>query len=93
MESSMGNMGEHQQAYMQAMTKTEDAMMRGIMAEDADVAFACGMMGHHQAAINMANVELQVGDAGPMKEMAQKIIDAQKQEIAELRAWIEEQAQ
>ena len=69
------------------------AAPQGMMAEDPDVAFACGMIPHHQAAITMAEVELQYGDDDQMKEMAQAIIDAQRQEIEELTSWIEGHAQ
>ena len=93
MQAMMENMGETQKAFMQGMLETHGPMMQGMMAEDPDVAFACGMIPHHQAAINMAEVELQRGDAGPMKEMAQKVIDAQKREIEELTQWLEEQSQ
>ena len=71
---------------------TNDQMMQGIMADDPDVAFACGMIPHHQAAINMAEVELKFGDDPEMKDLAQAIIDAQTAEIAELTTWIEENA-
>jgi uncharacterized protein (DUF305 family) len=78
---------------MQGMMATQQPMMQGMMAEDPDVAFACAMIPHHQAAIHMAEVELKQGDAGPMKEMAQKVIDAQTHEIEELTRWLEEQPQ
>ena len=93
MTSAMKNMNETQQAFMRGMMEAHGPMMQGMMAEDPDVAFACGMIPHHQAAISMAEVELQRGDNDQMKQMAQKIIDAQKQEIAELTAWIEQQSQ
>ncbi len=93
MQSAMEGMGEHQMAFMQGMMQTQGPMMKGVMAEDPDIAFACGMIPHHQGAIAMAEVELQHGDSEQMKEMAQKIIDAQEREIAQLTQWIEEQAQ
>ena len=93
MDAMVGNMTEAQKMAMDSMMKTHGPMMQGMMAEDPDVAFACGMIPHHMAAIGMAEVELKYGDAGPMKEMAQKIIDAQKAEIAELTTWIDGQAQ
>ena len=93
MAPSTAGMGEHQDAMMQGMMATSDQMMQGIMADDPDVAFACGMIPHHQAAINMAEVELEYGDDQTMKDMAQMIIDAQTKEIAELTTWIEENAQ
>jgi uncharacterized protein (DUF305 family) len=91
MASAMESMGEHQKAMMEGMMKMREPMMKGMMAEDPDVAFACAMIPHHQAAINMAKVELEQGDAGPMKEMAQKVIDAQTREIEELTQWLEGQ--
>ena len=93
MASAMEGMGEHQKAFMEAMMPTQEPMMKGMMAEDADVAFACAMIPHHQGAINMAKVELEQGDAGPMREMAQKVIDDQTREIEELTRWLEEQGQ
>ena len=100
MTSMMGNMdamrermGDAQKAYMQGMMETEGPMMRGMMAEDPDVAFACAMIPHHQGAINMAEVLLQHGDSEEMKQMAEKIIAEQKTEIAEFTEWLEEQSQ
>ncbi len=93
MQPAMEGMGGHQMAFMQGMMQMQGPMMKGVMAEDPDIAFACGMIPHHQGAIAMAEVELQHGDSEPMKEMARKIIEAQEREIAELTQWIEEQAQ
>ena len=93
MQSMMEGMGEHQKALMQGMMATEGPMMQGMLVEDPDVAFACAMIPHHQGAIKMAQVELQHGDSDEMKQMAQKIIEAQKQEIEELTQFIENQAQ
>lgn len=56
--------------------------------EDADVAFVCGMIAHHQGAIDMSKVELEHGDNAWAKEMAQTIIDAQMQEIADMTKWL-----
>lgn len=103
-DSAMMNMDESMQAPGQEMTEfhsrlmagmaeTDTQMMQAMMANDADVAFACAMIPHHRAAIDMAKVELDLGDAGPMRDLAERIIAAQEQEIAELTMWIEEQAQ
>ena len=93
MESAMQGMDQAHQDFMQGMMATHEPMMEGMMAEDRDIAFACGMIPHHQAAINMAKTELQYGDNDWAKQKAQQIIDAQEKEIAELKAFIEDQAQ
>ncbi len=43
----MGQMADHQNAMMESMRKMHPAMMQGMMAKDPDVAFVCGMIGHH----------------------------------------------
>ena len=85
-------MNEIQKAYAEAMDKMHPAMAAGVMAEDPDVAFVCGMIPHHQGAIDMAKIELQYGKDPWAREMAQKVIDAQTQEIADMRKWLAEHA-
>ncbi len=85
MQSAMEGMGEHQKAFMQGMMQTEGPMMQGMMAEDADVAFACAMIPHHQGAIDMAKVTRKHANDPDTKKMAQKIIDDQEKEIAEMQ--------
>lgn len=84
----MSGMDESHQAYMAAMTKMDPAMMEGIKAKDPDVAFICGMIAHHQGAIDMAEVELKYGNNSDAKKKAQKVISAQKQEIKEFTKWL-----
>jgi uncharacterized protein (DUF305 family) len=92
MQNMMANMDEVQKANMDAMMKMHDPMMRAMMIKDPDLAFNCGMIAHHQGAIAMAQVELQMGNDEESKKMAQMIIDAQEKEIAEMTAWVEEHA-
>jgi uncharacterized protein (DUF305 family) len=89
---SMEGASASQRALMQSTMALQNAMMLGMTAADPDVAFACAMIPHHQSAIEMAKVELQDGKAGPMRDMAQAIIDAQEHEIAELTQWLEQQS-
>lgn len=84
----MSGMDQPHQAYMAAMTKMEPAMMEGIKAKDPDVAFICGMIAHHQGAIDMAEIELQYGNNKDAKQKAQKVIDAQKKEIKDFTKWL-----
>jgi uncharacterized protein (DUF305 family) len=90
--AGMPGLTEMQKAYMQGMDKMHPAMLAGVMAGDADVAFVCGMIPHHQGAIDMAKVQLQYGKDPWVRDLAQKIIDAQTGEIAEMRKWLGEHA-
>ena len=77
---------------MKGMDEMNAMMMKGMTASDIDVAFVCGMIPHHQGAINMAKAELAHGDSEWAKQMAQKVIAAQEQEIAEMLNWLAEQS-
>ncbi len=81
-------MPEHVQENMKRMMATMPAMHEGMMREDADVAFACGMIAHHQGAIDMAQVLLEYGDDPEMIELAGEIIAAQVGEIEQMTSWI-----
>lgn len=91
-EMTMGMSHDMDRAHadlMAGMDVTNKQMMDGMMVEDIDVAFVCGMIPHHQGAINMAKAELEHGDNQWAKDMAQKVIDAQEKEIAEMVTWLE----
>jgi len=80
---------DFQKEYMEGMNKTMPLMMGGMMKDDADVAFVCGMIAHHMGAIEMSKTELKYGDDKKAKRMAQKIIDAQVKEIRQMTKWVE----
>jgi uncharacterized protein (DUF305 family) len=86
-----GGMDQPHLDLMAGMDETNAQMMTGMTAADIDVAFVCGMIPHHQAALNMARAELLHGDDPWAREFAQKVIDAQQAEIEEMRAWLEQQ--
>lgn len=88
----LGAMPEHVQENMRRMMISMPAMHEGMMMEDADVAFACGMIAHHQGAIDMAQVLLEHGDDEQMIELAGEIIAAQVAEIEHMTTWLAENA-
>lgn len=79
---------EHVQENMRKMMITMPAMEQGMMNEDPDVAFACGMIAHHQGAIDMAQVLLDHGDDPEMIKLAEEIMEAQVGEIKLMTNWL-----
>lgn len=81
MEGAMGG-------YMTTMN-TMMASMGGMQSTgDADADFLLMMIPHHQSAIDMARAELEQGDDEGTRALAQKVIDAQEAEIAEMKAML-----
>jgi uncharacterized protein (DUF305 family) len=93
--ASTGGMAsdEAHAALMAGMGAMDADMDKGMQAKDIDVAFVCGMIPHHQGAIDMAKAELQYGDDPWAKQLAQGIIAAQEKEIAEMKDWLGKQPQ
>jgi hypothetical protein len=92
MQGMMANMNDAQKGYMQAMMKMHGPMMAAHTIKDSDVAFVCGMIAHHQGAIDMADVVLKTGDNAGAKKMAEKTKKEQGQEIAEMKEWLSKNA-
>jgi uncharacterized protein (DUF305 family) len=86
-QGMMGDQSASTKAYMEAHQQMMSNMSMK-MTGNADRDFAMMMIPHHQGAIDMAKAELQHGDDPELKKMAQKIIDDQQKEIAELKAWL-----
>lgn len=76
------------QAYADSMQTMHRDMMQGISANDPDVAFAAGMLPHHQGAVKMAQIELQYGKDPVMRKLAENIIKAQESEIKLMQQWL-----
>jgi uncharacterized protein (DUF305 family) len=86
---AVAQMTESSQRFREAHEKMMKDMMMAPTG-DADRDFVTMMIPHHQGAIDMAKIELKYGKDPGLKEMAQKIIDAQEKEIEEFRKWLSE---
>ena len=75
-------------AMMKAMTDAPKSF-----TGNADIDFIAHMRVHHQAAIDMAAVELANGQDPAAKDLARKITAAQKAEIATMNAWLKQKGQ
>ncbi|RMX06929.1 DUF305 domain-containing protein [Corticibacter populi] len=76
------------QAYDDSMQRMHTDMMQGIAHDDPDVAFAAGMLAHHEGAVEMARIELAHGKDPVLRQLAQDVITAQEAEIGLLRQWL-----
>jgi uncharacterized protein (DUF305 family) len=76
-------------AYMDAHHKMMSSMEKMKPSGDPDKDFLTMMIPHHQGAIDMAEVQVKYGKDEKVKAMAQKIIDDQEREIAEMKKMLE----
>jgi len=81
-----GDLTEAQAAY-KAVNDRMHAGMADIPA-DADVAFMQGMLAHHKGAVEMSEVALKYAKDEKARDLATRVIAAQKAEIAEMEAWL-----
>ena len=86
----LDSMPAHVKENMGRMMVTMPSMHEGMMIENPDVAFACGMIAHHQGAIDMAQVLLAHGENPQMRALAEEIIAAQVGEIEQMTSWLAE---
>ncbi|HEK0786323.1 TPA: DUF305 domain-containing protein [Proteus mirabilis] len=83
------NSSPMQKELNESMNKMHADMAKGMKTDNADVAFADGMIAHHLGAIDMAKIELKYGTDPEMRKLAQAIIDAQGPEIEQMQKWLE----
>jgi len=85
-------MADHSQMAEHSMkmgTKGVEAL-KSLKGKDFDVAFLSQMIAHHQAAVEMAKQILSHNPKPPVKEAADRVIEAQTQEIAQMTGWLKE---
>jgi hypothetical protein len=83
--------GAVQAAYLDSMQRMHGDMEAGVKHPDPDQAFVRGMIAHHRAAVEMAQIQLQHGRDPEQRRMAQAIIDTQQREIDAMNAWLKRQ--
>lgn len=91
-QPAASNAKEITQAYQQKDMSNHDAMMQGTMDANPDIAFAKGMIPHHQGAIDMATIEQTYGKNPAMLTLAKQIKQAQTPEIKQMQDWLSKQA-
>lgn len=64
--------------------------LRELNGQEFDIAFMSQMIAHHQGAIDMAEQTLKVAQHPETKQEAQKVIDAQSKEIAQMEGWLKD---
>ncbi|MET2829044.1 CopM family metallochaperone [Mesorhizobium shangrilense] len=74
--------------YKAAMDKMHTDMMAVEYSGNADVDFVRGMIPHHQAAVDMAKVELANGKDPEIRKLAEAVIAAQEAEIKQMQDWL-----
>jgi uncharacterized protein (DUF305 family) len=78
--------------YKRAMDVMHESMSKMKYSGNADVDFVRGMIPHHQAAIDMAKIELVHGKDPEIRKLAEDIISAQEKEIDLMEAWLKANA-
>ena len=72
------------------MDRMHAAMAAAAASGDPDIDFVRGMIPHHQAAVEMAEVQLRYGTDAANRELARHIIEEQRREIDAMREWLRE---
>lgn len=80
-----GMVGQDMMKPMQDMHRKMESMQ---MTGDPDHDFATMMRSHHQAGVDMANIQLKNGKDPQMTKMAKKMVSEQTKEIKKLDDWL-----
>lgn len=77
-------------ALQKSMSSAMDQMKSMPMSGDMDKDFATMMIHHHEHGVSMAKMEVKNGMSSKLKQMAQKMITKQNQEIKEFKNWLDD---
>jgi len=61
-----------------------------VVHNEADVAFAQGMIPHHEQAVQMADLALKQAGSPKVKDLASRIKGAQDPEISQMKGWLQD---
>jgi len=86
-QGSMRANAPYWDALMESMTRMHSAMSSTSPSADADTDFVALMLPHHQAAIDMARIELTFGKDAQLRRLAQEIVTDQESEIQLMKLW------
>jgi hypothetical protein len=82
------DMSPMQHEYMTSMGHMQGSMQSSMMETNPDIAFAKGMLAHHQGAVEMARIQLKYGKDPEMRTLAENVIKSQGPEIQQMQAWL-----
>ena len=89
-QHDMSNMNGHDMSKMPGMNSNmQMTSAPGAAEQPFDLQFIDTMIHHHEGAIQMANMVLGKSQRPELKQFAQKIIDDQTKEIAQMKQWRE----
>lgn len=77
-------------ALMASMEKMHATIAAAQPSGDADLDFVKLMLPHHQAAIDMAKIQLMYGKDPQMRRLAQEIVTDQQSEIDLMQLWLKQ---
>lgn len=83
-------MHDHDHSMNNNINGAMDGMISGLSGktgDEFDQAFLSGMIRHHEGAVEMANAALENAEHDEIKVMAEAIIEAQTNEITQMRDW------
>ena len=86
-QGSMPSDATYWEELMETMARMHAAMSSAKPSADADADFVALMIPHHQAAIDMARIELTFGKDPQLRRLAQEIVTDQESEIQLMQLW------
>src|SRR5262249_48339305 len=77
-------------SFQESVEKMHSVMMSTKSSNDSDLDFVKLMLPHHQAAIEMAKIQLMYGKDAQIRRLAQEIITDQQSEIELMELWVKQ---